>query len=430
MFSEVDKKNLLARCGYHCEYCKGDSLTDYHIEHIDPVSLGGINHHANLAISCPRCNRNKGNRVVAEDPHTWLIVSLFNPRKDVWAVHFRRSHGEVVGVTPVGRATAALLFRNTSQTLGQDLRWDMILSFEDNDIIYKHFNNLRNWRLQNKFDLVLSELEKPSQYIHPSSSALGQVSFVRNFLRLEVLFTRSRPEDISSGINMARALVGAHWGDKEKANAFLSILSIFYRQKATLCALNGEQIRAGRFQKASARCYYLSHLGESSMFSPSTNAKNFLRYYSTAARYSLTVLPLTMIEEAFRTIADMDSYSSTTHLSYLMDSLRLREHVPQRFIDAVYTRVSRIIETEGYGTRNERDKMVTLRRRWWPLHFIADNSASIKMFDKDILMWSSIRMSNEIRELNDSLVTIKSKISTRRWKDIVRVLKRHLRNAK
>jgi hypothetical protein len=48
----------------------------------------------------------------AIDVETGLTVPLFNPRQDVWDEHFTWQGLELVGQTPVGRATIALLDLN------------------------------------------------------------------------------------------------------------------------------------------------------------------------------------------------------------------------------------------------------------------------------------------------------------------------------
>lgn len=42
----------------HCAYCK-DALTGYHVDHCTPLSRGGRNDAANLALACPPCNTRK-----------------------------------------------------------------------------------------------------------------------------------------------------------------------------------------------------------------------------------------------------------------------------------------------------------------------------------------------------------------------------------
>ena len=43
------------------------------------------------------------------------IVRLFNPRRDEWSAHFRWEGATIVGITPIGRATIAVLNINEPQ---------------------------------------------------------------------------------------------------------------------------------------------------------------------------------------------------------------------------------------------------------------------------------------------------------------------------
>jgi hypothetical protein len=81
------------------------------VEHIIPVARGGVSDESNLWLSCPLCNRSKGDRTSAADPETGEMVPLFNPRSQRWSEHFRWSDDglRIVGLTPTGRATVAAL---------------------------------------------------------------------------------------------------------------------------------------------------------------------------------------------------------------------------------------------------------------------------------------------------------------------------------
>jgi hypothetical protein len=63
----------------------------------------------NLALACMQCNRCKGPNIASVDRETQRIVPLFNPRTDRWSDHFRGDASLITPLTPVGRATAALL---------------------------------------------------------------------------------------------------------------------------------------------------------------------------------------------------------------------------------------------------------------------------------------------------------------------------------
>ena len=105
------------RAGDRCEYCQLPE--EFHpgpfeVEHIIPVQHGGGDGLGNLAYSCLRCNRHKGPNLASIDRRTsrTRLVRLFNPRRHSWGYHFRWDGPVVVGRTPIGRVTVALLAMN------------------------------------------------------------------------------------------------------------------------------------------------------------------------------------------------------------------------------------------------------------------------------------------------------------------------------
>lgn len=52
--------------GNECCYCGASMLDGFEIDHMTPVSRGGTNDRANLALSCVPCNRSKGTKTVEE----------------------------------------------------------------------------------------------------------------------------------------------------------------------------------------------------------------------------------------------------------------------------------------------------------------------------------------------------------------------------
>ena len=103
-----------------CEYCRmHQSLqgATFHLEHIQPESHGGSPDLDNRAWCCPSCNLHKSDRTTAIDPQTHLPTPLFNPRRDVWSDHFQWDEFQLVGLTPKGRATVALLDLNHPRKL-------------------------------------------------------------------------------------------------------------------------------------------------------------------------------------------------------------------------------------------------------------------------------------------------------------------------
>jgi hypothetical protein len=99
-------------------------LLPFHIEHVIALQHGGGDEDDNLAWSCDRCNAYKGPNLTSIDPVTNAVVALHHPRRDAWKQHFSVRDGEIVGITPTGRATARLLQMNTRHRI--ELRRELI----------------------------------------------------------------------------------------------------------------------------------------------------------------------------------------------------------------------------------------------------------------------------------------------------------------
>jgi 5-methylcytosine-specific restriction endonuclease McrA len=105
-------EDLVRRRGAgRCEYCHYP-LPPFQFEHIVARQHGGITVEENLALACIRCNSYKGPNLSGIDPETHAIVPLFNPRTQIWRTHFRWERARLVGITPSGRATIAVLSIN------------------------------------------------------------------------------------------------------------------------------------------------------------------------------------------------------------------------------------------------------------------------------------------------------------------------------
>jgi len=115
--SARDRQGVRQRAGLRCEYCHADErwqFVRFTVDHVVPRSQGGGDEAANLALACRNCNERRGNRCVALDPDTAQVVPVFNPRRDRWSEHFAWSgdHIRLIGTTPTGRATVAMLDMN------------------------------------------------------------------------------------------------------------------------------------------------------------------------------------------------------------------------------------------------------------------------------------------------------------------------------
>lgn len=111
MTSTLEQK-VWARAHSLCEYCqmpqKYDEL-DFELDHIIAQQHEGKTVFANLALSCLPCNRYKGPNLAGIDPQTGKIARLFHPRRHRWLSRFRWDGPELVGRTPIGRATVTVL---------------------------------------------------------------------------------------------------------------------------------------------------------------------------------------------------------------------------------------------------------------------------------------------------------------------------------
>ena len=117
------------RADDRCEYLhipqEATPFISFHIKHViakqhlenDGVDLSG------LAYACDRCNAFKGPNLSSIDPNTGEKVDLYHPRTNVWSDHFAVSAGMIVGLTPIGRATARLLRMNDPRRVELRLKW-------------------------------------------------------------------------------------------------------------------------------------------------------------------------------------------------------------------------------------------------------------------------------------------------------------------
>jgi len=81
----------------------------FEIDHIIACTHGGPTRADNLALACFQCNSFKGTNLSGIDAQSNKIVPLFHPRRHKWAQHFRWEGARLIGKTPRGRATVAVL---------------------------------------------------------------------------------------------------------------------------------------------------------------------------------------------------------------------------------------------------------------------------------------------------------------------------------
>lgn len=81
--SSSNRARILARDQYRCQYCgvRGTAF-DLTMDHILPVSRGGVTSPENLAAACRECNQRKGNRT----PEEARMPLLKNPAALVYGI--------------------------------------------------------------------------------------------------------------------------------------------------------------------------------------------------------------------------------------------------------------------------------------------------------------------------------------------------------
>lgn len=122
------RQSVAAESRHRCGYCLTSQILigiPLHVEHIVPLAIGGETTVENLWLACPSCNGYKSTRTQAADPQTNAEVALFNPRTQNWHEHFAWSDDgiEIIGQTPVGRATVAALRLNNEYVVVSRRIW-------------------------------------------------------------------------------------------------------------------------------------------------------------------------------------------------------------------------------------------------------------------------------------------------------------------
>jgi len=109
------RRDVTTRAKGLCEYCLVPEQASgflHEIDHIVADQHGGLTEAENLALSCWRCNRQKGPNVGSFDPETGKLVPFYNPRQQVWIEHFRLECAVIQPLTAEGRVTVKILLVN------------------------------------------------------------------------------------------------------------------------------------------------------------------------------------------------------------------------------------------------------------------------------------------------------------------------------
>jgi hypothetical protein len=98
-----------------CRLAEWHTTLPHEVDHIRAKKHRGKTTLENTCWACAYCNAAKGTNAAGFDPETEQLVPLFNPRVDDWAEHFVWDGPTLVGRTPVGRTTIAVLGVNREE---------------------------------------------------------------------------------------------------------------------------------------------------------------------------------------------------------------------------------------------------------------------------------------------------------------------------
>jgi hypothetical protein len=120
-------RHIWQRARHCCEYClmpQDYDDTPFETDHIIAKKHDGPTVASNLALSCFFCNSWKGSDLAGRDPQTRKLTPLYNPRRHKWARHFQWQGAHLIGRTPIGRVTIAVL--NINDSFRVELREQLI----------------------------------------------------------------------------------------------------------------------------------------------------------------------------------------------------------------------------------------------------------------------------------------------------------------
>jgi len=387
------------RANFRCEYCLELLVgRGFHIEHILPRVRGGTDSLENYAAACPDCNIRKGKVIDGIDP-LWLnTVRLFNPTADTHSDHFVRTGETWIGKTPIGRATAKLLFRSTPQFTPGDQFWPILQPLRiSNEGLYWKMNTLRAQTKLNDFLLLDEVLDTNPAFRTAASYARAIAVEALTFLKLELRMLRARPSDIEIAIKTIQRLRRAAKRPLV-AGELYGIESIFFKQMATAVAIHGNIGRSRQYQQvASAKLQQAIRLRGEDLGKIDFLSRRF-RLMALESRFSRVANPCVSLNDVDAAISIAADRVFPDALLQIAD-VELAQRTPSRHAERMLQAVERSAEKVGYGQDFDFGVGLAVRRRWWELQIHLGMELKTELLRQDIKYWEKIGMWNEIRGL-------------------------------
>ena len=77
-FTAENIKDMYATQGGRCYYCSVEIDSGYHIEHMTPLSRGGMNNVSNICLACAPCNLSKHTKTAEEFKEKYYVERMYS----------------------------------------------------------------------------------------------------------------------------------------------------------------------------------------------------------------------------------------------------------------------------------------------------------------------------------------------------------------
>lgn len=425
-------KYVRIRANSRCEYCMRYLPDGGDVEHIHPKALSlkpgisDIDDALNLALSCTRCNNNKGTKIQSIDYKTGKFFPLYNPREMNWNDHFNDTLLKpfIIGKTEIGRATASLLFRATDK----HYTWDYPWSFFDHNEIQNAF--LCNYIIDKYCKLKLlpnaSRFDLPYQLNDEVQEARNSLDkekrrrfdFIICLLDIKECYLISSESKLSKSLNLLKKLYYLATRNPEKQNYRLEIAEyhlmaqIIFQQTSTY--LFSKKLNKSNYNHIMQKIFMYQNLAANHFIKYSElKIKNtyLLKYRAESIRNRFNINHDLKSNIDFRInlpteIPDITiEYPGHVELTYAVDILLANKNnnLYRGKEDKLLEIINDVLSKYGYGQGYENDTILPLFRRYYELMcFYYPNDA--EKMDNEIKAYYKLvhilNMKNEERNMD------------------------------
>jgi hypothetical protein len=386
----------LLRFGNRCAYCL-ESLGGRIVEsdHLKPRSRGGSDEASNRAPSCNRCNRAKGSspsRVV--DPHTGLLVAFFDPWDDQWDDHFLKRGGEILGCTPTGRASAAVLFRHLPSVgpVPDVTRLPIELhGSEGLALIGAQIQLIHDSIDQKGAGTSRSELE-PQLLSFPLEER-EELRFLEEWLYTQMRFRLGTTGAVCDNLSQTRVTPQLRSSDLLRRQRLIRLdwYGMTAIQAATVERALRRDARSLSCEAVAAKVY--ATLADVGGFGNSMH-----RWRSLAHRMAVEPARLPSVDRYLEEVLEAEQQNDFVLLGEIAEAIA-KAAVHEREVEKVFGWVDRAMSTAGYRSGGDLAQSITLRRRWWLLHARLHHAVDLSLLRQDLSYWDRLSMTNEVRTL-------------------------------